>query len=144
VGQAGWSVCGKQRSGKGSEDLGRYVVCPYHISETPAYRRLKKMFNLLILNRTLPDYDSEKLMLELAADDPLIKAYLKDIQHLKDQFVVHELGLKAPFHNLLDKSREKARLDACSRAFDLLGRQASRARRDCPGRVPSGARVVGG
>jgi hypothetical protein len=46
-------------------------------------------------------------MLELAADDPLIKAYLKDIQHLKDQFVVHELGLKAPFHNLLDKAAKK-------------------------------------
>jgi hypothetical protein len=47
-------------------------------------------------------------MLELAADDPLIKAYLKDIQHLKDQFVVHELGLKAPFHNLLDKAAKNA------------------------------------
>ena len=46
-------------------------------------------------------------MLELAANDPIIKAYLKDIHHLKDQLVAHELGLKAPFHNLLDKAAKK-------------------------------------
>ncbi len=40
-------------------------------------------------------------MLELAANDPLIKAYLKDLRHLKDQEVTHELGLKGPFQKLL-------------------------------------------
>jgi hypothetical protein len=34
-------------------------------------------------------------MLELAPNDPLVKNYLKDIQHLRDQRVTHELGLKA-------------------------------------------------
>jgi predicted helicase len=46
-------------------------------------------------------------MLELTASDPIVKTYLKDLQHLKDQNVVHELGLKAPFHNLLDKAAKK-------------------------------------
>ena len=46
-------------------------------------------------------------MLELAPDDPLIKLYIKDLQHLKDQLVVHELGLKGPFYNLLDKAAKK-------------------------------------
>ena len=46
-------------------------------------------------------------MLELSANDPLIKAYLKDLQHLKSQSVTHELGLKGPFHNLLDKAARK-------------------------------------
>jgi len=46
-------------------------------------------------------------MLELAATDPIIKAYLKDLQHLKDQQVTHELGLKAPFQNLLDKAAKR-------------------------------------
>ncbi|MEP7353682.1 MAG: hypothetical protein ABI824_10665 [Acidobacteriota bacterium] len=46
-------------------------------------------------------------MLELAASDPLIKAYLKDLQHLKDQSVMHELGLKGPFQNLLDKTAKR-------------------------------------
>ena len=46
-------------------------------------------------------------MLELAPGDPIVKAYLKDLQHLKDQLVTHELGLKAPFHNLLDKAAKK-------------------------------------
>jgi hypothetical protein len=36
-------------------------------------------------------------MLELAGNDPLIKTYLKDLQHLKSQSVTHELGLKGPF-----------------------------------------------
>lgn len=45
-------------------------------------------------------------MLELAANDPLIKTYLKDIQHLEQQ-VSHELGLKGPFQNLLDKAARK-------------------------------------
>ena len=43
-------------------------------------------------------------MLELAPTDPLIKTYLKDLQHLKGQDVIHELGLKGPFQNLLDKA----------------------------------------
>ncbi|MGO9227675.1 MAG: type ISP restriction/modification enzyme [Bryobacteraceae bacterium] len=46
-------------------------------------------------------------MLELAASDPLIKTYLKDLQRLKGQAVTHELGLRAPFQNLLDKAARK-------------------------------------
>jgi predicted helicase len=46
-------------------------------------------------------------MLELAPSDPLIKTYLKDLQHLKGQSVEHELGLKGPFQNLLDKAAKK-------------------------------------
>ena len=46
-------------------------------------------------------------MLELAPGDPIVKAYLTDLQHLKDQQVTHELGLKAPFHTLLDKAAKK-------------------------------------
>ncbi|MGO9255107.1 MAG: type ISP restriction/modification enzyme [Bryobacteraceae bacterium] len=46
-------------------------------------------------------------MLELAPNDPIVKAYLKDLQHLKDQLVVHELGLKGPFYNLLDKAAKR-------------------------------------
>ncbi len=47
-------------------------------------------------------------MFELAASDPIIKAYLKDIQHLKgQQLVEHELALKGPFQNLLDKAARK-------------------------------------
>jgi predicted helicase len=46
-------------------------------------------------------------MLELAPDDPIVKAYLKDLQRLKDQAVVHELGLKGPFQNLLDKAAKR-------------------------------------
>src|ERR1700694_5041338 len=46
-------------------------------------------------------------MLDLTPTDPLIKAYLKDLQHLKDHLVVHELGLKGPFHNLLDKAAKR-------------------------------------
>jgi predicted helicase len=46
-------------------------------------------------------------MLELTANDPLIKTYLKDLQHLKDHSVSHELGLKGPFQNLLDKAAKK-------------------------------------
>jgi hypothetical protein len=36
-------------------------------------------------------------MLALAINDPIIKAYLADMQHLKDQLVTHELGLRGPF-----------------------------------------------
>jgi predicted helicase len=46
-------------------------------------------------------------MLELAPTDPLIKTYLKDLQHLKGQDVIHELGPKGPFQNLLDKAARK-------------------------------------
>ncbi|MGP8246611.1 MAG: type ISP restriction/modification enzyme [Bryobacteraceae bacterium] len=46
-------------------------------------------------------------MLELAPSDPIIKAYQKDLQHLKDQLVTHELGLKGPFQNLLDKAAKR-------------------------------------
>jgi hypothetical protein len=33
-------------------------------------------------------------MLDLAANDSLIRTYLKDLQHLRNQSVTHELGLK--------------------------------------------------
>ena len=46
-------------------------------------------------------------MLELAPNDPLIKTYLKDLQHLKSQSVTHELGLKGPFQTLLDKAAKR-------------------------------------
>jgi predicted helicase len=46
-------------------------------------------------------------MFELAPGDPIVKTYLKDLQHLKDQLVVHELGLKGPFQNLLDKAAKR-------------------------------------
>ncbi len=46
-------------------------------------------------------------MLDLSPNDPIIKTYLKDIQHLKDQQISHELGLKGPFQNLLDKAAKK-------------------------------------
>lgn len=46
-------------------------------------------------------------MLDLSSDDPIIRAYLKDIQHLENQQVSHELGLKGPFQNLLDKAAKK-------------------------------------
>jgi hypothetical protein len=46
-------------------------------------------------------------MFELAPSDAIIKTYLKDIQHLRDQRISHELGLKAPFHNLLDKAARR-------------------------------------
>ena len=42
-------------------------------------------------------------MLELPPNDPIIKTYIKDLQHLKGQFVTHELGLKGSFQSLLDK-----------------------------------------
>lgn len=46
-------------------------------------------------------------MLEIAPSDPLIKTYLKDLQHLKSQEVTHELGLKGRFQTLLDKAARK-------------------------------------
>ncbi len=46
-------------------------------------------------------------MLELSPHDALIKTYLKDIQHLESQQITHELGLKGPFQNLLDKAAKK-------------------------------------
>ncbi|HXP86436.1 MAG TPA: type ISP restriction/modification enzyme [Bryobacteraceae bacterium] len=47
-------------------------------------------------------------MLELSASDPIIKTYLKDIQHLKqDQLVAHELGLKGPFQDLLGHAAKR-------------------------------------
>ena len=47
-------------------------------------------------------------MLELAPNDPIIKTYVKEIHHLKtDQAIVHELGLKGPFQNLLDKAARR-------------------------------------
>jgi hypothetical protein len=46
-------------------------------------------------------------MLELSPTDPIVKAYLADLKHLKDQHVTHELGWKGPFQNLLDKAAKK-------------------------------------
>src|SRR5437762_13738365 len=47
-------------------------------------------------------------MLQIAATDPIIKLYLRDLERLRDdQLVVHELGLKGPFQNLLDKAAKK-------------------------------------
>lgn len=46
-------------------------------------------------------------MLELTPGDPIIRTYLKDLQHLKDQDIIHELGLKGPFQNLLDKAAKR-------------------------------------
>lgn len=46
-------------------------------------------------------------MIDLSPSDPIIKTYLKDIQHLEGQQVRHELGLKSPFHTLLDRAAKK-------------------------------------
>ncbi len=46
-------------------------------------------------------------MLDLAPNDPIVKTYLKDLQYLKDQHIVHELGLRGPFQNLLDKAAKR-------------------------------------
>src|ERR1022692_4514228 len=46
-------------------------------------------------------------MLELAPNDPIIKTYIKDLQHLKSQQISHELALKLPFQNLLDRAAKK-------------------------------------
>jgi hypothetical protein len=49
----------------------------------------------------------DKKVLELSPSDTIIKTYLKDIQHLEDQQITHELGIKGPFQNLLDKAAKK-------------------------------------
>jgi predicted helicase len=46
-------------------------------------------------------------MLEVSPGDPIIKTYLGDLRRLKDHEVSHELGLKAPFHNLLDAAARR-------------------------------------
>lgn len=46
-------------------------------------------------------------MLELSPGDQIIRAYIKDLGHLKGHEVAHELGLKGPFQNLLDKAAKK-------------------------------------
>jgi hypothetical protein len=46
-------------------------------------------------------------MLDLAPGDPIIKAYLSDIQRLKDQHISHELGMRGPFQSLLDKAAKR-------------------------------------
>ena len=44
----------------------------------------------------------------LAPTDPIVKAYLHDLQRLReDQQVMHELGLKGPFQTLLDKAAKR-------------------------------------
>ena len=43
-------------------------------------------------------------MLDLSPSDPIIKTYVGDIQRLKDQQISHELGMRGPFQNLLDKA----------------------------------------
>jgi hypothetical protein len=47
-------------------------------------------------------------MLDLSPGDPIIKAYLSDIQRLKvDQQISHELGTRAPFQTLLGKAAQR-------------------------------------
>ena len=47
-------------------------------------------------------------MPDLSPNDPIIKAYLGDIQRLKvDQQISHELGTRGPFRNLLDKAASR-------------------------------------
>jgi hypothetical protein len=47
-------------------------------------------------------------MLDLSPGDPIIKAYLGDIQRLKvDQQISHELGIRGPFQTLLDKAARR-------------------------------------
>lgn len=47
-------------------------------------------------------------MLELGANDPIIKSYLADLHNLKqNQQIDYELGLKNPFHTLLDKAAKR-------------------------------------
>jgi len=46
-------------------------------------------------------------MLDLAPGDPIIKAYLSDIQRLKDQHISHELGMRGPFQTLLGKAAQR-------------------------------------
>jgi len=47
-------------------------------------------------------------MLELAPNDAIIKTYLQDIQRVKHgQQIAHEMGLRGPFQQLLDKAAQK-------------------------------------
>jgi len=46
-------------------------------------------------------------MLDLSPGDPIIKAYLSDIQCLKDPRISHELGMRGPFQTLLDKAARR-------------------------------------
>jgi hypothetical protein len=36
----------------------------------------------------------QESMLELTPSDPIVKTYLKDLQHLKQQGIVHELSVQ--------------------------------------------------
>jgi hypothetical protein len=49
-------------------------------------------------------------MLELTPNNLIVKAYLKDLQQLRNQQAVHVLALQGPFQNLLTIGRE-VRLD---------------------------------
>jgi hypothetical protein len=68
-------------------------------------------------------------MLELGANDPIIKNYLAELQHLKAQGIDYELGLKAPFHTLLDKA---------ARRVPEFGRRREESRRGTPGACATG------
>src|ERR1700728_1012151 len=46
-------------------------------------------------------------MLDLSPSDPIIKNYLRDIQRLEQQQITHELGIRGPFQNLLDKAARR-------------------------------------
>jgi len=46
-------------------------------------------------------------MFDVSPSDPIIKAYIADIQRLESQQVSHELGLKGPFQTLLDKAAKR-------------------------------------
>jgi hypothetical protein len=38
----------------------------------------------------------EEKVLDLSPSDTIIKTYLRDIQHLEEQQITHELGIKGP------------------------------------------------
>ena len=46
-------------------------------------------------------------MLDIGVNDPIIKTYLRDLQYLDDQQISHELGLRGPFQNLLDRASKR-------------------------------------
>jgi predicted helicase len=46
-------------------------------------------------------------MLALTSTDSIIRTYQTDLRTLKNQQIAHELGLKGPFHNLLDKAAKR-------------------------------------
>jgi hypothetical protein len=58
-------------------------------------------------SRPSPCYHRRDRDARSPAHRPIIKTYIKDLQHLKSQQISHELGLKSPFQNLLDRAAKK-------------------------------------